>query len=79
MRETAVVLREGTPMSLVLLDELGRGTGTGDGAALAGAVLGSLAEAGPRTLFSTHFHALDRAFEGHKAVSHQHMVTVEAV
>lgn len=58
LAETAVILRHATPHSLVLIDELGRGTSTRDGASLAGAVLKRLALVGPLTLFSTHYHSL---------------------
>ncbi len=59
MVETAAILRHATPRSLVLLDEVGRGTGTEDGLAIAQAVLEHLHHrAGARTLFATHFHEL---------------------
>jgi DNA mismatch repair ATPase MutS len=46
-----------TPSSLVILDELGRGTSTGDGAAIAAAVLDHLtARVGCRGIFATHYH-----------------------
>jgi len=59
MSELALVLREATPQSLVLLDEVGRGTATFDGMALAWAVVEYLSQrqAG-RTLFATHYHEL---------------------
>ena len=68
MLETARLLHGATARSLVLLDEIGRGTSTWDGLAIARAVAESLAggpgapaerrERGPRTLFATHFHEL---------------------
>lgn len=59
MAETANILRQATPRSLVVLDEVGRGTSTHDGLCLAQAVLEHLRETvGARTLFATHFHEL---------------------
>ena len=59
LQEVAAPLARGTPRSLVALDELGRGTATGDGAAIAGAVLAKLAgDVRCRGLFATHYHAL---------------------
>jgi DNA mismatch repair protein MutS len=61
MRETATILREATPRSLVILDEIGRGTSTFDGLSIAWAVAEHLHDAPalrPRTLFATHYHEL---------------------
>ena len=61
MLELANILNNATPQSLVVLDEIGRGTSTLDGCAIARSVVEFLhgrAIAGPRTLFATHFHDL---------------------
>jgi DNA mismatch repair protein MutS len=60
MVETAAILNNLTPRSLVLLDEVGRGTSTFDGLAIAWAVVEELHDRGarPKVLFATHFHEL---------------------
>jgi DNA mismatch repair protein MutS len=60
MRETAHILANLTPRSLVVLDEIGRGTSTFDGISIAWAVAEHLHEARerPRTVFATHYHEL---------------------
>lgn len=63
--EASAVFKHSTKHSLVLLDELGRGTATHDGASLAYAVLDHLATRNPRrTLFSTHYHDLAHDVKG---------------
>jgi DNA mismatch repair protein MutS len=59
MTETATILNTATSRSLILLDEMGRGTATFDGLSLAWATVEFLhAEVGARTLFATHYHEL---------------------
>ncbi|MEW6530111.1 MAG: DNA mismatch repair protein MutS [Thermodesulfobacteriota bacterium] len=61
MNETADILHNASPRSLVLLDEVGRGTSTFDGLSIAWAVteyLHDRQDGGPRTLFATHYHEL---------------------
>ena len=58
MTETAKILNYATPKSLVIIDELGRGTSTSDGQSIAMATLEKLHELKIKTLFSTHYHQL---------------------
>jgi len=61
MVETAAILAQATPNSLVILDEIGRGTSTYDGLAIAWAVVEAMHnEVRCRTLFATHYHELTR-------------------
>ncbi|MBI3247409.1 MAG: DNA mismatch repair protein MutS [Deltaproteobacteria bacterium] len=61
MMETANILRHATERSLIILDEVGRGTGTSDGQAIAQAVAEALAcEIKAKTIFTTHYHELAR-------------------
>ena len=72
--ETARILRSATPRSLVILDELGRGTSTHDGAAIAQAVLQHVVtETRCLTLFITHYQNLARVVDGLPGVKNVHM------
>ena len=68
MTEVAEILAHATPRSLLILDEIGRGTSTFDGMAIARAVLEyAAARLGAKTLFATHYHeltALEQSLEG---------------
>ena len=59
MTETANILNNATDRSLVILDEIGRGTSTFDGVSIAWAVAEFLAARGCKTLFATHYHLLN--------------------
>jgi DNA mismatch repair protein MutS len=64
MIETAAILHQAGPRSLVIVDEIGRGTATLDGLAIAWAVLEALhSQIRCRTIFATHFHELARLTE----------------
>jgi DNA mismatch repair protein MutS len=82
MAEMALVLRGCTPASLLLIDEVGRGTGTTDGLAIAQAVseyLLSLDRIMPMVLFATHFHELVRLSSRFPAVENLHVAVAEEV
>eukprot|EP00761_Pharyngomonas_kirbyi_P004414 gb/GECH01004418.1/.p1 GENE.gb/GECH01004418.1/~~gb/GECH01004418.1/.p1 ORF type:complete len:1061 (+),score=256.66 gb/GECH01004418.1/:1-3183(+) len=74
LKETSNILRNATKHSLVILDELGRGTSTFDGYAIAYSVMKYIAEKiGCRTLFSTHYFALTEELNNHPEIDMYHM------
>jgi DNA mismatch repair protein MutS len=80
MSEMAVILRRCTPRSLLLIDEVGRGTGTTDGLAIAQAIgeyLLALGTALPMVLFATHFHELVGLAAQWPSVENLHVVVAE--
>jgi DNA mismatch repair protein MutS len=80
MRETAAILREATDRSLVLLDEIGRGTSTFDGLSIAWAVAEHLHDTPglrARTLFATHYHELADLARTRSAVRNFHFSCAE--
>jgi DNA mismatch repair protein MutS len=78
MIETANILNNATERSLVILDEIGRGTSTFDGMALAWAVAERIIQMKTRTLFATHFHQLTEMAEQFHGVKNVHTVARES-
>ena len=80
MLESAAILATASERSLLVLDEIGRGTSTYDGLAIARALLEHLVageRAGPRTLFATHFHELTALAEQQERVVNAHVAVAE--
>ncbi|HEX9367922.1 MAG TPA: DNA mismatch repair protein MutS, partial [Vicinamibacterales bacterium] len=80
MQETANILHGATSRSLVILDEIGRGTATFDGLSLAWAVAEHLASnptARPKTIFATHYHELTDLADALPGVANFHVVVRE--
>ncbi len=74
MLETANILNNASPQSLIILDEMGRGTSTFDGVSIAWAVAEHLAiEVRAKTLFATHYHELTKLAEGTAGVKNMHV------
>ena len=75
LAETKKILSDATPRSLVILDELGRGTSSYDGAAVAQAVLHHVAShIGCLGFFATHYHSLASEFDGHPEIQSKRMM-----
>ncbi len=78
MIETANIMNQARANSLVLMDEVGRGTSTQDGLAIAHACVNYLADTiGCLTLFATHYFELTELAENHPKMFNQHLVTQE--
>ncbi|MCA9549743.1 MAG: DNA mismatch repair protein MutS [Myxococcales bacterium] len=78
MNETARILRSATQRSLILLDEIGRGTSTFDGLSIAWAVAEHLHDVvGARTLFATHYHELTEICRDKPKAANRHVAVKE--
>jgi DNA mismatch repair protein MutS len=77
MTEMAQILRHATPRSLILLDELGRGTSTFDGISIAWAIAEHVWQLSARTLFATHYHELTQLSLTHKGIKNYHVLIRE--
>lgn len=80
MSETASIMNNISPRSLILLDEIGRGTATYDGISIAWAIAEYLHEndqCRPKTLFATHYHELNELTNRHSRIKNFHIATQE--
>lgn len=79
MNETASIINNITPRSLILLDEIGRGTSTYDGISIAWSIVEFLHDSPhkPRTLFATHYHELNDLEERLERVKNYHITNKE--
>jgi DNA mismatch repair protein MutS len=80
MHEAAHILHNATPRSLILLDEIGRGTSTFDGLSIAWAIaeyLHETPEVAARTLFATHYHELAELAERYERIRNYHLLVQE--
>lgn len=76
LRESLAILKSATSKSLVLLDELGRGTATFDGTAIAASYVHDLINLGCRTIFSTHYSSILEIYQSNPTVQMGHMVFI---
>ncbi len=80
MLETSSIMNNISPKSLILLDEIGRGTSTYDGISIAWSIAEYLHEnkvANPKTLFATHYHELNELSESLPRIKNYHVATKE--
>jgi DNA mismatch repair protein MutS len=79
MKETAAILRHSTARSLILLDEVGRGTSTYDGVSIAWAVAEYLHDSPerPKTLFATHYHELTELAQSRERIKNYNFAVKE--
>jgi len=74
MKETSYILKNATKNSLLILDEIGRGTSSHDGAALAHSIVSHItSKIECHTLFATHYHELTEKFKSSNQISNVHM------
>jgi len=79
MTETAIILNSATPRSLIILDEIGRGTATFDGLSLAWAVIEHIqSNIRGKTLFATHYHELTELAELLSGIKNYHVAVKES-
>lgn len=77
MSETAHILRHATPQSLILLDEIGRGTSTFDGLSLAWAISEAILQLGALCLFATHYFELTELTQTHHTCFNAHVSAMQ--
>lgn len=77
MSETANILNNATKKSFVLLDEIGRGTSTYDGLAIAWAIVEELVDIGPDSVFATHYHQLNKLTEFYDTIENYNVMVRE--
>ena len=77
MAESAHILQHATMNSLIILDEIGRGTSTYDGMAIAQAIIEDIAQKHIHTLFATHYHELNELENNFKSICNYHVEVEE--